>query len=304
MIFTRENADEPWQASPVGEKALLPGRDVRIVYDAARRLFDIAYPLSAKESEHFLVSVARSGSGLLCELNEYRRVNADTGAGVAVSGGRWNADGWYQATTYAPGQAATTETIERIIPTYMEYIDASAFPKSVAECRQAEGYAPPEGWGVTCGVHLRAKTSSRSADLGEYYAGTLVQVLETLPGDPDAWARVRVGSQEGYMSSAYVDYPGYECHMSPLKDYAPLSVAKTRKKLALKKGTGWLDGTVCELPQGAKLHVLARRGDWLHVMVPRDGEPGWLMDTQGTDGYLKAADVTLAATSRQLDWVE
>jgi hypothetical protein len=49
--------------------------------------------------------------------------------------------------------------------------------------------------------------------------------------------------------------------------------------------------------------VIAVLGDWLHVVIPQ-GEPGWMMDVNGTDGYVKASDVMEAATSVQLDWME
>ena len=58
------------------------------------------------------------------------------------------------------------------------------------------------------------------------------------------------------------------------------------------------------LPAGTRLRVLAERGDWLHVTVA-DGPMGWLALTDGLeDGYVKAADVLIAATEAQLDWLE
>ena len=50
--------------------------------------------------------------------------------------------------------------------------------------------------------------------------------------------------------------------------------------------------------------MLAEQGDWLHVTVA-DGPMGWLALTDGLeDGYVKAADVRMAATEAQLDWME
>ena len=73
---------------------------------------------------------------------------------------------------------------------------------------------------------------------------------------------------------------------------------------ALKAGTGWFDKTLSDLPAGTRLRVLAEQGGWLHVAVA-DGPMGWLALTDGLeDGYVKAADVRMAATEAQLDWME
>ena len=59
-----------------------------------------------------------------------------------------------------------------------------------------------------------------------------------------------------------------------------------------------------ELPSGTRLRVLAEQGGWLHVAVA-DGPMDWLALTAGLeDGYVKAADVLIAATEAQLDWLE
>jgi uncharacterized protein YgiM (DUF1202 family) len=136
-----------------------------------------------------------------------------------------------------------------------------------------------------------------------YEPGTLVQVLETLPGSEYPWYHVRAGLAEGYMSGNYVTYGDSANIADTVSISTPLHVAKTKKACALRKGTGWLDGTVMDLNAGTKMHVIAVVGDWLHVVVPQ-GEPGWMMDVNGTDGYVKASDVLQAGTSLQLDWMD
>ncbi|MDD3214616.1 MAG: SH3 domain-containing protein, partial [Eubacteriales bacterium] len=320
LIFERDGTrilvmvDRPyhidsWTAVPVGEKAILQNRDVYIEYESQRNAFAIIYPVSDVESESFGVRLRYNYEmeTTLCQLVDYQHTNTDTGEGIVIDGegGELEASqDWYHVTVYKTGEEPKTEVDAALIPPYLDYIDAEAFPKTAEECRAAVGYTVPEGYGVLCGVHLRAKTSSHSANLGLYHEGTLVQVLGEEPGNPYHWYHVRIGSQEGYMSGIYVNYPGSECAMHPLSQYLPLPVAKAKKDIALKKGTGWFDGTVATLEAGTQMHVLGTRGDWLHVMVPQEEKPGWLMDINGTDGYVKAGDVVQAATSLQLDWLE
>ena len=300
---------ETWTVRPVGKNALLPGRTLYITYDIDHGVYALTYPLSDAETETFRVrAMVFPDFSLLFRLEDYRHVNAAAGESViiAAADSRQNEadDGyWYHITTTAAG-SSTEEQITVLVPPYLDYIDADAFPKTAEACRADAGYTLPDDCGVVCGVHMREKKSSRSADLGLYYTGALVTVLGEEAGDPYPWYHVRIGSLAGYMSGVYVDYPGSECSMKPLQKRVPLPVAKAKRDVGLKKGTGLFDGTVTTLPAGTKMHVLAERGGWLHVMVPQNGEPGWLMDVNGTDGYVKAGDVVTAATSQQLDWLE
>ena len=69
--------------------------------------------------------------------------------------------------------------------------------------------------------------------------------------------------------------------MKPLQKYTPLPVAKAKKSIQLKKGTGLFDGAVTTLPEGTKMHVLAESGNWLHVMVPQKRR------TRLADGHIR-----------------
>lgn len=308
----RKSPADAWSVSPVGGNALLKNRDLYISYDGQKSAFIIEYPISGFDSECFRCQLAFSGRANytqpLCKLIDYSRTNRENGSGVIIDndGGKLQAGVyWYHIITYQAEKPAKEEIIPAIFPDYLDFIDAAQFPKSAEECQQAaaKSFILPEGYGITSSVHLRAQTSSHSADLGMYEPGTLVKVLETLPGNEYPWYHVRAGLAEGYMSSNYVTYGDSASIADTVSISTPLHVAKTKKACALRKGTGWLDGTVMDLNAGTKMHVIAVVGDWLHVVVPQ-GEPGWMMDVNGTDGYVKASDVLQAGTSLQLDWMD
>ncbi len=309
VALYRKSPSEGWSVALVGEKALLKNRDFFIACDGQGLSFIIEYPISGSESESFecqLVYMGGPGDPQpMCRLKAYRRLSRETGSGVVIDSGELQGGShWYHITTYQPDRPAQEENVPVLAPDYLDYIDAAQFPKSAEACRQAaaEAFTLPQGYGVVSGVHLRAETSSHSADLGMYETGALVQVLETLPGDPSPWYRVRAGQVEGYMSSSYVQY-GNSADVAGTISRYPLRVAKVKQDCALKKGTGWLDGKIMDLSAGTKMHVIATKGDWLHVMIPQV-EIGWVMDVKGTDGYVKASEVVQAATPIRLDWLE
>ena len=184
----------------------------------------------------------------------------------------------------------------------MEYIDAEAFPKTEEACQAAAAITEsiPDGYGMTSAVHLRGDTSSRAKDLGMLRLGTLVQVLDTLPGDPYAWYRVRLGDTEGYIASIYVTYPDSVKTSVPTTTPA---VARTKKELALKQDTGMFAKTIETLPEGTLLRVLAETGNWLIVSVPQ-AEDDWLMRPDEMIGYVKMSDVVQAGSPIQLDWLQ
>ena len=310
VCLRRAAGTSDWAVTPVGGKALLPTGDVYITYAETDGLYEITYPLPDTETQQFRVRMMHYANiGPLCALEEYRRTDTATGERITIAAADSREvaadDGeWYHVTTTNADGKTITEQIHALAAPYLDYIDADAFPKTAEACRAATGYTLPDGYAVACNVHLRAKTSSHSADLGIYHYGTLMEVLGTEPGNPFQWYHVRIGSAEGYMAAIYVDYPGSECVMKPLQKFPPLPVAKTVKEIQLKQGTSLFAAAVTSLPAGAKMHVLAENGGWLHVMVPRNGNPGWLMDIHGTDGYVKAKDLVTAATSQQLDWME
>jgi hypothetical protein len=312
VMLYREQSSEKWLIAPVGLKALLNNRDFYIAYDGQEGCFSIEYPISGFESEAFRCDVVlkRGAENLqpICKLKDYRRINRETGYSLTIDseGGRLQAgDYWYHITTVEPGKPARAENVPAIEPDCLEFINVNGFPKNAEECRQAaaKSYTLPDGYGVAAGAHLRAETSSHSADLGMVEPGTLVQVLETVSGNPYPWYRVQIGFAQGYMSSTYVTYGSSADIAGAISLSGPLHVAKAKHDCALKKGTGWFDGSVADLKAGTKMHVIAVCGDWLYVVIPQ-GALGWVMDVNGTYGYVKASDVMRAATEIQLDWLE
>ena len=296
---------------PVGERTLLPGRSFSIHYDPQESLYSIEYPLdeNGEETECFRVlpaAVQRSGEErrILCIIKDYRRVNQKTLEGFVLESLEYEsaAEVNWRATVYRPGKPTESRDFDLNLPHWLDDQSAADFPRSMEECEQlAEaGSGIPEGYAVCRGVHLRQKTSSRSKDLGEFKPGTLVRLLETVPGDPWPWAHVQVGSLEGYMCNLYVSYEG-STNDTPVSQIVPLPVAETLCETALKESTALLGGTVAQLSAGTRMHVLCEYDGWLYVCVPRN-EPGWLMDVDGQYGFVKAADVRTAASFVQLDW--
>ena len=313
MLCSLWHGADGWFFLPVGDKVLLPGREVTVRYGGGGA-FELCYPISDAESESFSVTpIARAASEnhtlRYCRLNGYVYENADTGAFFQIDSKTGDAGvscHWYRMTSRASaGQAATVSYTPVLLPLFLDFWDISAFPRTEAAFYEAEGDVLPDGLGVVTGVRLRRETSTRSDILGDYFSGVTVEVLEELPGDPYPWYHVRIGRTEGYMSGIYVAYPGSVCSMEPLQNESSLPpMAAVTVDTALKAGTGWFDKTLVDLPAGTRLRVLAEQGDWLHVTVA-DGPMGWLALTDGLeDGYVKAADVRMAATEAQLDWME
>ena len=312
VMLIRGPKDTEWRIIPVGEQALLRNRDFYITANADKFEFTIEYPISGVESESFrceLMAVGTEDAPMrLLKLLEYRYDNHATGSIILVKSSLRPTDGtpfWFHVTTYTSGQPIQREIIPALATSYLDLIDVELFPKNADACRQAAMNGPkiPYDYGVVSGVHLRSKPSSRSDDLGTYASSTLVKVLETLPGDPMPWYRVRIGQTDGYMSSNYVRFETTEDKISALSQYIPLKVAKATMAIELKSGTGWTDKKIMDLPQGTKMHVVAAIGDWLHVIIPQ-GQISWIMDIEGTGGYVNADDVVQAASSIQLDWLE
>ncbi len=282
-------ADETgvWRMESLGEDALYSDRDFWIDAGAGDFRFEIVYPISDTESEWF--TLGRYGDEAEgCHIEGYTRVDTATGEGISI---RFDWSGYTVTASKGYGRQEQ-ETITRLLLPRPQQTPLTTFPTTLEACREPVESPIPEGYGFTNGVHLRARTSSRSKDLGDYNAGALVKVLGREEGDPYDWYRVRVGSVEGYMSSIYVNYEGGE--PTSAKRLEPLPVGEAKEDLRLKSRAGWFGGTVREVPAGTRMHIMAECGDWLHVMIPRE-EITWLMDVDGTDGYVKADEVELVS---------
>ena len=294
-----------WHTVPVGETALLSGRDLYITYSGADRRFTLHYPVSDTEEESFLCRLAvyyatADTTATVCELVEYRHTDLAQNASLVIDSGFGSAySGWYTVTATKNG-TSTQKQYLALVPGILEYVDADAFPRTAEACEQAvrESAVIPQGYGLTQTLHLREKTSSHSKDLGLYLRGTLVEVLDTLPGTAYPWYRVRIGNAEGYMSSNYVDY--HDGMKSLPTGIAPC-LGKTKGGTALKNQMSGLSQTVADLPEGTLVRVLAECGNWLHVSVPANADD-WLMQPGEVCGYLKSGAITQGVTAQQIDW--
>jgi hypothetical protein len=295
-----------WSVMPISETALLPERDIYLTYNSRKNRYAIRYPISATQEESFLcrlekIRLTDSLSAVVCELLEYRYTDVENNESLVIDSGNNGINtAWYRVTIDKDG----TETIARypaLAPSYMEQIDASAFPKTEEACQAAasESAAIPEGYGLSMHVHLRDDTSSHSKDLGTYLRGTLVEILDTLQGTTHPWYKVRIGNVEGYMSSNYVDY--YE-NLKSLPINAPPYLAKLKGNTALKDKTSGFSGTIADLPKGTIVRILAVVGNWLHVSIPVN-ETGWLMQPDDITGYVKKNTVIQGASALQLSWL-
>ena len=264
------------------------------------------YPISAAAEESFTVWVQSlrdvSATIVQCVLSNYSREDYETRQSIQITRRLSDAfENWYEVISADQGVKKTTY-YPGLAPLVMEYINAEAFPKTEAECGAAAETAEtvPDGYGMTSSVHLRGDTSSRAKDLGMLRSGTLVQVLDTLPGDPYAWYHVRLGDTEGYISSIYVTYPDTVVTSVPTNTPA---VAQTKKQIALKQGTGIFAKTLETLPEGTLLRVLGETGNWLIVSIPQSADD-WLMRPDEMVGYVKMSDVIQAGSPIQLEWMQ
>ena len=309
IVISRDSREKEWTVDPVSEQALYVDHPLYILADASRDGFRLCYPISDTETEQYTVELRQANSvceGKIAVITEYRHSNDQTGESVLIDGqgDKLQADAyWFHVLTATKDGSLQEELYPASITSVLNHWNIDDFPKTAEECSHYQSAALADDVGVTFGVHLREKTSSHSKDLGMYNAGVLVRILDEQPGDPDTWLHVRVGNVEGYMSSIYVDYASSDSSVPSFRETTPLPVGVAKKEVALKQGRGLFDATVQTLPAGTKMYVLATVDDWVHVMVPQ-GELGWRMELDGTDGYLKANDVALYATSMQADWAQ
>lgn len=289
--------DGQWTAHPLGANALYPTGDYRVTFDTQQNAFAVQYRLSDDETAAFYLScgqIKRDDVILSCTtINSYERVNRKTGEAVWISLGNSGMPTWQKELTPddMPYPVAN-------FPSYLGVMPIIEFPTTLEAARQSVFPGMPEGYVYSVGVNLRTQRSSRSTSHGVLNAGTLLPVLERLPGDPSQWIRTKAGFLEGFVVDTYVhDGQSQSARLSALP------VAEAQKEIPLKKGTGLFDGTVQTLPSGTKMHVIIENDDWLYVDVPQ-GEIEFLMDVNGVFGYVRKADVTFLPIIPGLDWAE
>ncbi len=242
-LLVLETKTKAWRAVPVGKTALLPGRELYITYESGNNCFNITYPVSDTEQERFQCRILSLGitpatNGLLCELMEYRYVNTLENRSVAIAYDFDNPfSSAYTVTAIRDGNKVRTR-YPALASNLLDYIDASAFPKTEEACEAA---------------------STERSGIPEGYA---------FP-----WLHVRIGQAEGYMSGNYV---AYQAGADPNQRHIALGMAQCKTGAALKGNASIFAQTVTDLPAGTVVRVLAETGNWLQVSVPED-PADWMM---------------------------
>ena len=289
--------DGQWTVYPLGTNALYPTGDYRVTFDTQQNAFAVQYLLSDDETAAFYLScgqIKRDDVILSCTtINSYERVNRKTGEAIWIGVNRSGMPTWQKELT-PDGMPYPVANF----PSYLGVTPITEFPTTLEAARQSVFPGMPEGYVYSVEVNLRTQRSSRSTSHGVLNAGTLLPVLERLPGDPSEWIRTKVGFLEGFVVDTYV-HDG----QTQSANLSALPTVEAQKDIPLKKGTGLFDGTVQTLPAGTKMHVIIENGDWLYVDVPQ-GEIEFLMDVDGTFGYVRKADVTFLSIIPGLDWAE
>ena len=286
-----------WAVIPLGVNALYPTGDYRVTFDAQQESFAVQYRLNEDEIAAFYLTPMHTkhvGADLFyTDIDNYERVNRKTGEAVWIAFGHPAIPTWQKELTSdgLPYPVAN-------FPCYLGVMPITEFPVTLKEAREDAFPGLPEGYGFSEAANLRAQRSSRSYSYGMLRAGTLLPVLERLPGDPNEWIRTKVGFLEGFVVDNYVH--DRQTQSTRLR---ALPVAEAQKEILLKKGMGLFDGTVQTLPAGTKMHVIIENGDWLYVDVPQ-GEIQFLMDIDGTFGYVRKAEVTILSTLPGMGWAE
>lgn len=289
--------DGQWTIHPLGTNALYPAGDYRVTFDTQQNAFAVQYRLNDDETEAFYLTpdeAKREQYNLYFTIvNSYERVNRKTGEAVWISLNGSGMPTW-QKELSPDGMGYPVANF----PCYLGVSPITEFPITLEAARASVFPGMPEGYVYSVGVNLRTQRSSRSATHGVLNAGTLLPVLERLPGDPSEWIRTKAGFLEGFVVDTYV-HDG----QTQSANLSALPTVKAQKDIPLKKGTGLFDGTVQTLPAGTQMHVIIDNGDWLFVDVPQ-GEIRFLMDVEGTFGYVRKADVTFLPIIPGLDWAE
>ena len=282
--------DDGWRIVPLGENALLQTGEYRVTFDGIHNSIAVEYILNENERSAFYLTPAVNGS--TCTIKAYERLDWSSGEAVWIAcfgAGMptWNSELFYDGWKYPKAR----------FPQQLGIVPIDLFPVTVKQARENSFPGLPDDCVLVNGVNFRTQTTSRSRSYGELKPGVMIRVLDVIPGDPNDWIHTRIGALEGYVVSSYTSRTDY------FDLYVSQPVAKAEKEITLKSGTGWFDSTVGTFPTGTRMHVVMEDGDWLYVDIPR-GEMNWLMDPEGTFGYVHKNDVVQASTICQLDWMD
>ena len=293
-LFQLRKTEGEWRLSPLGENALRREGEYRVTFSCSRETFAIDYLSEGGAKETCYVALQAGDYGEYCRIQGFEHLDPASGEAWWLAGSVGQTASWKEERSASVADAG--------IPLTLGLIPAENLPGTPEEVSRGASSVLPEDWTVVSGANLRTQTSSRSRSLGEMQPGALIPVLDLLPGSSNSWVRTRLGFLEGYVSALYT-----RVENSSVRLDTPQPLAKARREIALKKGTGWLGtGWFAEkagsVPEGTKMHVILSDGDWLYVCVPR-GEIDLLPDPEGTFGYVRKSDVVLAYTGCALDWI-
>ena len=282
---------EEWQVYPLGENALYRSGDYRVTYDGLHEAFAIDYLM--EENEHisfYLMPHMWAEEGAECTILAYEHLDYTSGEAVWI-----NVCGGGEPTWKLSSRQSS---VRARFPYHLGLVPVEQFPTSVEEADLKNYPGVPDQYTLVYGANFRSGISSHSHSYGELKPGVIIPVLEILPGDPNDWIHTRLGTIEGYVVSNYTASDDLIPGLSSLP-----TVAEAQKEFTLKRGTGWFDGSVGTWPAGTRMHVIFDSGDWLYVDIP-SGEMNWIMDPDGTFGFVHRNDVTEMTSACLINWPE
>ena len=284
---------EEWHLIPLGENALYRTGDYRITYDGIHESLAIEYRLGENEQAAFYLDpVMWLDRSAECIISAYEHLDYTTGKAVWIRVFSGMEPTWKQEL------GARESAAKAWFPYHLGLVPVEQFPVTEEEADQGHYPGVPDQYALVFGPQFRTAATSHSRSYGELNHGAIIPVLDILPGDPDEWIHTRLGTLEGYVVKGYTSIGGRMSDMSSLPTFA-----EAKKEITLKRGTGWLDGSVGTFPAGTRMHVVFENGDWLYVDIP-SGEMDWVMDPEGTFGYVLKNDVEEMSVSRLIEWPE
>lgn len=162
----------------------------------------------------------------------------------------------------------------------LDDLDTAALPLTLEDCF---AMIDSQNWGVvsnpvpTDRLHLRTKPSKDANSLGKYYNGTPVKIISQ-SGD---WAKVSVGSTNGYMLKQYIaTYPAMNQIEPRFSDYTLTEEANESNKAIVYTQPSTSSQWVTTLGKASTLslyyHIVGVVGDdWFHIMW-NTGDEGYV----------------------------
>ena len=295
LLVQLSAVDDEWRVFPLGENALYRDGDYRVTYDGLHQSLAVEYLFDGGGRTVFYLSPGADAQGAWCPIGACETLDPVSGEYLWIPVGSGEPATWKHENTPAGPEGADFRVR---FPSQLGLVPIESFPTSPEEARLCDYPGLPEGYALVDGVNFRTGTSSRSRSYGMLEPGVMIPVLEVLPGDPNAWIHTRIGTLEGYVAANYTSLGTRTPSL-----VRPQTVARAKKEITLKNGTGLFAAPAGSFPAGTVMHVVFADGDWLYVDVPR-GEMTWLMDPEGRFGYVGRDEVTLAFSLCRLEWMD